>query len=129
MADTDDCKSDQFTVSTTGGTELESVGVDSGVSAIKSVHFTASCTKPWMCRLVEVREEKSAKQSVGEALKFSHHCIFLRYVCTCYRSTLATRKAATTRSPWARYSSREVILDTKYNSCPVMTVSKTTSSL
>lgn len=35
-------------------TRLDMAGAASGVSAIKSVHFTQACTKPWLCGQVAV---------------------------------------------------------------------------
>lgn len=83
MSDSPECRSDRYTVIATGeegeeGTpialtpeaaaaaavtedptneneaRLDMGSAPSGVSAIKSVHFTQACTKPWLCGEVAV---------------------------------------------------------------------------
>lgn len=68
MSDTDDCRSDLYTVIARGSTALgtgAAVGGASGVSAIKGVHFTQSCTKPWMCAQLAVRGEETLGNRLG----------------------------------------------------------------
>ncbi len=70
MSDTDQCNSNQYTVIARGGAELDEVGAASGVSAIKSVHFTQSCTKPWLCRQLAVRGEKTGERRDWDRITF-----------------------------------------------------------
>lgn len=81
MSDSPECRSDRYTVIATGDegaegtptgavtpaaaneTRLDMASATSGVSAIKSVHFTQACTKPWLCGQATVSGKVSSANS------------------------------------------------------------------
>ncbi|CAM9922092.1 unnamed protein product [Ectocarpus fasciculatus] len=75
MSDSDECRSERYTVVATtenspqeqnadrGGTDrgpTDGRGAERTPSAIKSVHFTQSCKKPWLCARSAGKEEEGS---------------------------------------------------------------------
>lgn len=88
MSDSDECRSNRYTLMAIGegtaalapeaderedrqnGTGTDMAGAASGVSAIKSVHFTQACTKPWLCSQVAVSGKPFGERAPGNGLTF-----------------------------------------------------------